>query len=102
MKQDPILPNKIIHSNNSSRKHFLITITPLDNNHRTYITIAEGLQIKVNHEIFHKKDLVDQTVKTINFETTIPDQSQTEVIAQIITEIVQTQTPEIDIIKRPF
>ena len=59
--------------------HSPITIKPLDNNHSTDITLAEDLQIKEIHEISQKRDVVDQTVRTINIETTIQDQTQTEV-----------------------
>ena len=57
--------------------HFQTAIIPLDNNHLTEITTAEDLQIKEIHEVFHKIDIVDQTVKTINIEITIQDQTQT-------------------------
>ena len=48
----------------------------------------EDLQIKEIQEISHKADIV---------EIIIQDQTQTDAITQIITEIVQTQTPERDI-----
>ena len=86
------LPNKntvtIVQEN-----HFLITIIPLDKNHPTEKTIAEDLQMKEFHEISHKLDIVDQTVRTINIERTIQDQTQTEVTTQFITKIVQTPIP---------
>ena len=81
------------------KNHSLITIITLDNNHLTGITIAKNLQITENHEISQKLDIVDQTVKIINVEKTIQDQTQSEVTTQITMEIVHTQTPEIDIIQ---
>ena len=47
----------------------------LDNNHPSDITTVDDLQIKENHEIPHKIDMVDQTVKTIKIETIIHDQT---------------------------
>ena len=72
---------------------------PLYNNHPTDITIVEELQIKEIHEITHKIDIVDQTIKTINIEAIIQDQTQIEATIQIITGIVQTQTHETDTIQ---
>ena len=72
---------------------------PLDNNHPPDITIMEDLQTKEIHKISHKIDIVDQTVKTIDIEIIIQDQTQIEAISKIITEIVQTQTPETDIVQ---
>ena len=72
---------------------------PLDNNHPTVITIVENLQLKEIHETSHKLDIVDQTVKTINIEIISEDQTQIEATIQIITGIVQTQTPETDTIQ---
>ena len=51
------------------------------------------------HEMSHKIDIVDQTVKTINIEIIIQDQTQTEVTTQIITEIVDIRILEIDTIQ---
>ena len=79
------------------KNQFLVSIIPLDNNQPTDITIAKDLQIKETHEISLRIDIDDQTLRTINIESTIRDQTQTEVTTQIITEIVQTQTPEIEI-----
>ena len=59
-KKDQNLPKKNIHR---SRNHFLITKVSLENNHPKDITIVEDLQTKKIHEIFHKIDIVDQTVK---------------------------------------
>ena len=52
----------------AQENHFQITIIPPDNNHLTEISTAEDLRIKENHKLSHKKDIVDQTVKTINIE----------------------------------
>ena len=79
----------------------LITIIPLDNHHFNEITIAEDLQKKI-HEISHKIDLVDQTVKTINIEITIQDQTQTEVITQITKESFLLQLPKQIVFKKLF
>ena len=76
----------------------MISIIPLDNNHPTDITIVEDPQIKEIHEISHKIDIVDQTVKTIIIEITIQDQTQIEATTQTITGFVQNQTPKTDII----
>ena len=70
----PKLPNKNIHSLNSSGNYSLITIIPLENSHLTEITTAENLQIEEIHKVSHKVDIVDQTVKTINVEIIIQDQ----------------------------
>ena len=60
----------------------------LDNNHPLDINIVEDLQIEEFHEISHKIDIFDQTVKTINIEIIIQDQTQTEADTRIITGIV--------------
>ena len=96
------LPNKNIHRNKSSGKlipdNYIIS-----RQHSLYrCNYREDLQIKEIHEISHKTDIVDQTVRTINIETTIQDQTQTGVTTQIITEIVQTQTQKQIMFKRPF
>ena len=77
--------------------HLVITIMSLDNTSTTDITIVEDLLIKEIHEISHKIDIVDQTVKTINVEIIIQDQTEIEATIQITTGIVQTQTPKTDI-----
>ena len=79
--------------------HFQITIIPLDNNYLTEITTAKNLHIKEIRESSHKTDKVNQTVKTINIEIIIQDQTQTEVITVITIEIVHIQTPDTDIIQ---
>ena len=71
----------------------------LDNNLLTKITTAEDIEIEKIHEISHKRHIVDQTVKTINIERFIQDQTQTEVITLIIIESVQIQFLEIDTIQ---
>ena len=99
MKKDENLANKNIHITKNWENHFLIIILPPENKHPADNTIAEDVQLKEIHEVSHKIDIVDQTVRTIIIETTFQDQTQTEVFIQIITGIVQTQTPEIDIIQ---
>ena len=71
----------------------------VDNNHPTDKTILEDLQIKEFHETSHKIDMVDQTVKIVKIEIIIQHQTQVEATIQIITGILQTQTPETDIIQ---
>ena len=98
MKKDQNLPNKNIHSNKSSGKP-LLTIIPLENNHFTKITIAQDLHIEEIHKISHKIDIVDQTLKTINIEINIQDQTRTEVTTQTTKGIVFTKTPKIEIVQ---
>ena len=76
MKKDQNLPNKNMHSNNSSGKPLQITIITIDSNHLTEITIAEVLQIK----IFHKTETADQIVKIPSIEIFTQDQTHKEVI----------------------
>ena len=78
MEKDQKLPNKNIHSNNSSGK-------PLPNNsnysrHQSpYNSNYRGRSpTKEIHEISHKTDLVDQTVELINIEITTQDQILTK------------------------
>ena len=59
----------------------------------------EDLEIREIHEISHKIDIINQTIKTISIAITIHDQTQIEVTTQNIIEIVQNQTPETDFIK---
>ena len=68
MKKDQNSQTKSITVTIFQENHFLITITPLDNNHRTDITFVEDLQIKEIHKISDKIDIVDQTVKTISIK----------------------------------
>ena len=77
----------------------MITIKPLDNNHLTEIIIAEDPQIEEIHNISHRIDIFDQTVKTIKIEISIQEQTQTEKTTQITIGIVHTQTSKIDIIE---
>ena len=62
--------------------HYLTIIMPLDNNLPTDITFVENLQIKETHEISHRIDTVDETVKTIDIKIIIQDQIQIEAIIQ--------------------
>ena len=88
MKKDQNLPNKNVHSNNSSGK----PLPDKYNNSRhglpyRSIFIDVNLQIKEIHEISHRIDKVDLTVKMTSIETTTQDQIQIEVIIQINIEI---------------
>ena len=99
MKKTKIYQTKTFTVTIVQENHILITIMSLENNHSRDITIVEDLQIKEIHVISHKIDIIDQTVKTINIEIIIQDQTQTEATTQIIAGIVQTQTPKIYIIQ---
>ena len=97
MKKDQNLANKNIYCKNSSGK-------PLPDNYNNYRqqslyrkTYRGDLKIEELLNISHNIDIVDQTVKITNIEIIIQDQTQTEVITQIIIEIVLIQTLEIDI-----
>ena len=61
--------------------------------------MGQDLQIDEIHKISHKIDIVAQTVKIINIEIIIHDQTQTEVFTQIKIQIFLIQTLEIDIIQ---
>ena len=78
MKKDQNLPNKNIHSNNSSGK-------PLPNNsnysrHQSrYNSNYRGRSANQRiYKISHKTDIVDQTVEKINIETNIQERIQAE------------------------
>ena len=73
MKKDQNLPNKNIHSINSSGK-------PLPNNSNYSRNQSPYNQNNEIHEISHKIDIVDQLAKITSLETTIHDQIQTEQI----------------------
>ena len=80
-KRDTWKKTKIYHAKTFitiivQENHFQITIIPLDDNQFTEITTTEDLQINEIHEISHKTDIVDQTVKTINTELVIQDQTK--------------------------
>ena len=100
MKKDQKLPNKNIHSKNSSENHSQISIITIDNNDPTKITIAGDLQVEEIHKISHKLDIAGLIVQTISFKATAQDQTQTEVFIQIITETVRIQMLGKDIIQR--
>ena len=97
IKKTKVYETKTFTERIVQEKHFLTHLMSLENNHPTDMTIVEDLQIKEVHVVSHKVDIVDQTVKTTNIEIIIQDQTQTETITQIITGIVQTQIPDIDI-----
>ena len=73
MKKDQNLPNKNIHSNNISGKP-LPDYYSTSRQQSTYRYNYRGKSPdKEFYEISHKKDIADQTVRTINIETTIQD-----------------------------
>ena len=78
MKNDQNLPNKNIHSNNSSVNHFQETQTTQEINHQITQVIEVDRPNEEIHEISHKIDIVDQIDKITSIETTIHDQIQTE------------------------
>ena len=71
----------------------------LDNNHHTDITIVEDLRIKEIHEISHRIDIVNQTVKTIHIKIIFPDQIQIEATIRISLKTVPVQILVIDTIQ---
>ena len=77
MKKDQNLPNKNIHSKNSSGK-LLSNISNYSRQQSAYKTNYRGQSpFQKIHEIFHKTDIVDQTVEIVKIEITIQDQIQT-------------------------
>ena len=72
MKKDQNLPNKNIHSNNSSRKP-LPNNTPitLDNNHPTIQMIEDNHHTKQIRKISHKTDIVNHIVEIVSIKITI-------------------------------
>ena len=80
MKKDQKLPNKNIHSNNSSGKplpknsNYSRNQSPYNSNYR-----GRSPEQKI-HEISPKTDIVDQIAKKTSIETTNHDQIQTEEI----------------------
>ena len=71
----------------------------LDNNHSTDITIEENLRIKKIHEISHRIDIVDQTVKTIDIKIIVQDQIQIEATVRTSLKTVPVQILVIDTIQ---
>ena len=78
MKKDQNLPNKNIHSNNSSGKPLPNNSNHSRTNHPIILVIDVDHKKKEVHEISHKIDIVDQIVETIKLEITNHDQIQTE------------------------
>ena len=68
MKKDQIYPTKTIIVIIVQENHFQITQITLDNNDLTIRVIVDDHQTKEFHEISHKTDIVDQTVKKISIE----------------------------------
>ena len=77
MKKDQNLPNKNIHSKNSSGK-LLSNISNYSRQQSAFNTNYRGQSpFQKSQEIFHKTDIVDQTVEIVKIEITIQDQIQT-------------------------
>ena len=76
MKKDQKLPNKNIHTINSSRKPLPNNSNYSRNNHPIIPNIEEDHHTKKIHKISHKTDIVDQIVKIVNIEITIQDKIQ--------------------------
>ena len=55
---------------------------------------AEDPQTEELHQICHKTDIADRIVRIISIKTNTQDQTQVEVITQIISEIVPSQALE--------
>ena len=78
MKKDQNLPNKNIHSNNSSGKPLPYN-SNYSRNQSLYNSSYRGdHQDKDIHEISHKIDIVDQIAKITSIKTTIHNQIQTK------------------------
>ena len=88
MKKDHNLTNKNIHSHNNSGKLLPYNFytsrqqPPYQNKYRG------RYRDQKNSQIFSKRYIVDQTVKTINMERFIQDQTQTEIITPITIEFI--------------
>ena len=97
MKKDPNLPNKNIHSNNSSGKP-----QPNSSNHSRNQSPYNSNYIgrspdKRNSRIPHKIDIVDHTVEITIIEIIIHDQTQTDRIIRLIpvpTHILEVDTTQ--------
>ena len=90
MKKDQNLPNKNIHSNNSSGNYFQTARMIQEINHFITLTTEVDHQAKEIHVISHKTDIVDQIVEILNMEITIHDQIQTEQIIRLIPVPIHT------------
>ena len=97
-------PNKSFHQFMTKikiypTKTFLLIIVPenhiqktqiiLDTIHIIIQTIEDDHQPKKNHEVSHKTDIVDQTVKVISIEITIQDQIQADLNFRLISVPIQ-------------
>ena len=89
MKKDQNLPNKNIHSNNSSGKQPQIIQITQETNHPITLVIEVDRQNKEIHDISHKIDIVDQIAKITSIESTIHVQIQTEENILLITVPIQ-------------
>ena len=98
MKKTQNLTNKKLHSYNSSGKPLPDNYSNKQESPDQYNYRGRSLDRK-NSQNFSKTDKADQIVKTISMETITQDQAQNEVITQTITELVQTENLEINIIR---
>ena len=78
MKNDQNLPNKIFHSNNSSKNHFQIAQTIQKINRLIILTKEVDHQTKEVHKIPHKTDIVDHAVEILNMEIFVYNQTPTD------------------------
>ena len=77
MKKHQNLPNKNIHTDNSSEKPLQITPITLDSNHLIIQIIEHNHHSKEIQKISHKTDIVDPIVEIVNIKITIQNQVQT-------------------------
>ena len=96
LKKVQLLPNKDIHSKNSSGKLLPKFCIFSQHNHLTDLLNEDDLQIEI-HETPHKIDTIDQTVEVINIETTTQDQILNQLNVCLMP--VPVQILEIEIIR---
>ena len=84
MKKEQNLPNKNIHSNNSSGKPLPNSSNHSNIYHLITLTTEVDHQIKEIHEIPHKMNIVDHTVEIPIIEIIIHDQTRTDRIIGLI------------------
>ena len=78
---------KVLKVRIAQENHFQIAIVIINHNRSIEIVFAEEQQIDKSHNFTRKTDIADQIAKTISIKTNTQDQTQTEVIIQIITRI---------------
>ena len=96
MKKDQNLPKKTFTVIILPDNYFQLPPTILDTNHLIIQTIEDDHLTKEIHAIFHKTDIVDQTVELSNIETTIQDRIQADLNFRL--KPVSIHTPGIDTI----